>query len=291
MGETGCGKTTQIPQYIHSICNEYKIGITQPRRVAAVSIAQRVAKELGSELGHLVGYSVRFEDSTSKLTKIKYLTDGMLLREAMLDNLLSKYNVIILDEAHERTIHTDVLFGIVKQAQQTRKSQNLKKLKVIIMSATMDVDHFVKYFHKSTVLYLEGRTYPILINYTKQKQEDYVHSCLVTIFQIHRTVPPSEDILVFLTGQDEIEAMASGIRAISKELPQHLPQLKVFALYAGLPTQQQLDVFKKLPPGKRKVILSTNVAETSLTISGIKHVVDSGMVKARFVAMQARTGS
>ncbi|XP_044738353.1 ATP-dependent RNA helicase DHX33-like [Chrysoperla carnea] len=283
LGETGSGKTTQIPQYIHSARFEgnKKIGITQPRRVAAISLAQRVALECQSEVGQIVGYTVRFEDCTTKSTKLKFMTDGMLLREAMVDKLLLAYSIIVLDEAHERTVHTDVLFGIVKQAQKIRKAKNFPALKIIIMSATMNVDHFSKYFNNAVAIYLEGRTYSVNINYTVKAQEDYVHSCLVTIFQIHKQRPANEDILVFLTGQEEIESVAHSVRLIANEHPASKIPIKVYPLYAGLPSQQQLDAFRPLAPGMRKIILSTNVAETSLTISGIKHVIDTGMVKSR----------
>ncbi|XP_068084607.1 ATP-dependent RNA helicase DHX33 isoform X2 [Anabrus simplex] len=257
------------------------IGITQPRRVAAITLSSRVAKEMSTKLGEEVGYAVRFEDVTSPQTKLKYMTDGMLLREAMLDDMLLMYNVIILDEAHERTVHTDVLFGIVKQAQLERRRRQLMPLKIVVMSATMDVDHFSNYFGSAPVLYLEGRQYPVQVLYTKYPQEDYAFSCLVTIFQIHREAPPNHDILVFLTGQEEIEAMASSIRQIARELDDKTPMLKVYPLYSALPHSKQLDVFRPMPVGMRKVVLSTNVAETSVTISGIKYVIDSGMVKAR----------
>ncbi|KAK7870441.1 hypothetical protein R5R35_000729 [Gryllus longicercus] len=283
IGETGSGKTTQIPQFMHEVNMEKSgiIGITQPRRVAAITLSSRVAEEMDCKQGELVGYTVRFEDVTSSHTKLKYLTDGMLLREAMLDNLLMAYSIIVLDEAHERTVHTDVLFGIVKQAQAVRRMKKLAPLKIIVMSATMDVDHFSNYFNHAPVVYLGGRQYPVKVLHAKHNQEDYVFSSLVTIFQIHKEAPPNHDILVFLTGQEEIEAMANSIRQIALELDGKAPQLKVYPLYSSLPSQQQLDVFRPTPVGMRKVILSTNVAETSVTISGIKYVIDSGMVKAR----------
>ncbi|XP_069827234.1 ATP-dependent RNA helicase DHX33 isoform X2 [Dendropsophus ebraccatus] len=212
---------------------------------------------------------------------MKFLTDGMLLREAIGDPLLRRYSVVILDEAHERTVHTDVLFGVVKTAQKKRKELGKLPLKVIIMSATMDVDLFSQYFNGAPVLYLEGRQHPIQVFYTKQPQSDYLQAALVTVFQIHQEAPVSHDILVFLTGQEEIEAMTKTCRDIAKHLPDGCPQMTVMPLYASLPHSQQLRVFQNAPKDHRKVILSTNIAETSITISGIKYVVDTGMVKAK----------
>ncbi|KAI5089266.1 putative ATP-dependent RNA helicase DHX33, partial [Silurus meridionalis] len=283
IGETGSGKTTQIPQYLYEagIGRQGIIAVTQPRRVAAISLAGRVAEEKRTQLGKLVGYTVRFEDVTSAETKLKFMTDGMLLREAIGDPMLLRYTVVILDEAHERTVHTDVLFGVVKSAQRKRKEHNKIPLKVIVMSATMDVDLFSQYFNKSPVLYLEGRQHPIQIYYTKQPQSDYLHAALVSIFQIHQEAPLSHDILVFMTGQEEIEALARTCRDIAKHLPETCGPMIVIPLYASLPPAQQLRVFYPAPKGCRKVILSTNIAETSITISGIKYVIDTGMVKAK----------
>ncbi|GAA6218429.1 putative ATP-dependent RNA helicase DHX33 [Lates japonicus] len=283
IGETGSGKTTQIPQYLYEagIGRQGIIAITQPRRVAAISLAGRVAEEKRTQLGKLVGYTVRFEDVTSSETKMKFMTDGMLLREAIGDPLLLRYTVVVLDEAHERTVHTDVLFGVVKTAQRRRRELNKIPLKVIVMSATMDVDLFSEYFNKSPVLYLEGRQHPIQIYYTKQPQSDYLQAALVSIFQIHQEAPPSHDILVFMTGQEEIEALARTCRDIAKHLPDGCGPMVVIPLYASLPPAQQLRVFQPAPKGCRKVILSTNIAETSVTISGIKYVIDTGMVKSK----------
>ncbi|XP_030648330.1 ATP-dependent RNA helicase DHX33 [Chanos chanos] len=283
IGETGSGKTTQIPQYLYEagIGRQGIVAVTQPRRVAAISLAGRVAEEKKTQLGKLVGYTVRFEDVTSSETKLKFMTDGMLLREAIGDPLLLRYTVVVLDEAHERTVHTDVLFGVVKSAQRKRREQNKLPLKVIVMSATMDVDLFSQYFNKSPVLYLEGRQHPIQIYYTKQPQSDYLQAALVSIFQIHQEAPPSHDILVFLTGQEEIEALARTCRDIAKHLPETCGPMTVVPLYAALPPAQQLRVFQPAPKGCRKVTLSTNIAETSITISGVKYVIDTGMVKAK----------
>ncbi|XP_068950256.1 ATP-dependent RNA helicase DHX33 isoform X2 [Petaurus breviceps papuanus] len=226
IGETGSGKTTQIPQYLYEagLGRQGVIAVTQPRRVAAISLAARVSDEKRTELGKLVGYTVRFDDVTSEDTRILFLTDGMLLREAMADALLRKYSFVILDEAHERTIHTDVLLGVVKAAQRRRKE--LRK--------------------------------PLL-----------------------REAPSAQDILVFLTGQEEIEALCKACRDIARHLPEGCPPLLVLPLYASLPSSQQLRVFQGAPKGSRKVIISTNIAETSITITGIKHVIDTGMVKAK----------
>lgn len=237
VGETASGKTTQIPQFLYqsSLATRGCIACTQPRRVAAITVAERVAKEMNATVGGLVGYTVRFEDCTSESTKIKYMTDGMLMRESVGDNLLLKYNAILLDEAHERTVHTDVLFGIIKSAQRERSKQGLKRLRVVVMSATMDVDHFSKYFNQAPVLYLEGRLHKIDIFYTETQQSDYLRSSLVSIFQIHQEAPAREDILVFLTGQEEIEAMARTIKNISLSMPSNLPKLLICPLYASLP--------------------------------------------------------
>ncbi|XP_014610634.1 PREDICTED: putative ATP-dependent RNA helicase DHX33 [Polistes canadensis] len=284
IGETGSGKTTQIPQLLLSsgiVGLGGRVGITQPRRVGAVSIARRVAQEQGVEIGKLVGYCVRFEDVTSSQTRIKYLTDGMMVREAMTDEILSDYSVVILDEAHERSVQTDVLLGVAKRAQNLRKLKNLPPLKLLIMSATMDADKFVKYFH-APVLYLEGRQHPVKIYHAVNSQEDYAFSSMVTAFQIHRETPANEDILVFLTGQEEIETAVASARQVAKQLDgKGYPPLKIFPLYSALPTHQQLEAFKAAPTGMRKLIFSTNVAETSVTIGGIRHVIDTGMVKAR----------
>ncbi|XP_032529891.2 ATP-dependent RNA helicase DHX33-like [Danaus plexippus] len=281
IGETGSGKTTQIPQLIHEYRLEGKscVAVTQPRRVAAITLALRVAAEMNTDIGSIVGYSVRFEDVTSPRTKVKYLTDGMLLREAVTDPLLKKYSVIVLDEAHERTVNTDVLFGIVKLAQKERNGQKQNPLKVIVMSATMDVDSFRKYYDNCPVIYLEGRTYPVTIYHSKIKHEDYQYAAICTIFQLHTTTPANEDFLVFLTGQEEIETVMSNIKQIAKETVG--PQIRVCPLYAGLPAAKQLLVWKKTPPGMRKIVLATNIAEASVTIPEIRYVIDTGVVKER----------
>ncbi|XP_055714042.1 ATP-dependent RNA helicase DHX33 [Phlebotomus papatasi] len=283
LGETGSGKTTQIPQYVHEsgLTRTGMVAVTQPRRIAAISVAQRVAQEKFCQVGEIVGYTVRFEDCSSAATKIRYMTDGSLLREAIRDRLLMAYSTVILDEAHERTVNTDVLFGIVKEAQKLRKESRKPPLKILIMSATMDVDHFSAYFNNCKIIYLEGRMFPVKIRHVKRNDHDYAQTCLITLFDIHRNAPLDHDILIFLTGQEEIDAMAEQVRSIAKSAEFHDSPMKVFPLYSQLPQHRQLEVFKAMPQGVRKVILATNIAETSLTISGIKYVIDSGVVKQK----------
>lgn len=174
---------------------------------------------------------------------MKYMTDGMLLREAIIDPLLSRYSVVILDEVHERTVHTDVLMGIVKSAQKSRStSKTLRPLKVILMSATMDVDEFSSYFDKAPVLYLEGRQFGVDVFHTAQEQTDYIFSAISTVFQIHRSAPIDHDVLVFMTGQEEIESTVKTITELNKVNSKNAPIL-VLPLYAALPSNKQLKVF------------------------------------------------
>ena len=292
IGETASGKTTQIPQFIfeNDLHRNECIAVTQPRRVAATSVASRVATEMCIEIGQEVGYCVRFDERTSSATRIKFLTDGMLLREAISDHLLGNYSFVILDEAHERSVQTDVLFGIVKRAQALRlENQSKSRLKILVMSATMDVDNFSKYFSDSPVFYLEGRTFPIEKFYCTTREEDYVESALVTVLQIHRTHREDGDILVFCSGVEEINGMVSSTRSASQQMPDGLMKLLPLPLHASLPPTEQERVFLPSIPGvSRKVIYSTNVAETSLTISGIRFVVDTCRVKVR--NFNAKTG-
>ena len=276
IGETGSGKTTQLTQYLaeEGYVNKGMIGCTQPRRVAAISVAQRVAEEVGCKVGQDVGYTIRFEDCTSRDTCIKYMTDGMLLRESLLDPDLTSYSVIMLDEAHERTIHTDVLFGLMKQALKRRPD-----LKLIVTSATLDAEKFSRYFLDCPTFTIPGRTFPVEILHSKEPESDYLDASLVTVLQIHKT-EPAGDILLFLTGQEEIDTAAEILYERFKELDNVSP-LIILPVYGALPSEMQSKIFEPAPPGSRKVVIATNIAETSITIDGIFYVVDTGFVKQK----------
>ncbi|KAH9641252.1 hypothetical protein HF086_016425 [Spodoptera exigua] len=277
IGETGSGKTTQITQYLAEcgLTARGKIACTQPRRVAAMSVAKRVAEEFGCRLGQEVGYTIRFEDCTSPETVIKYMTDGMLLRECLMDLDLKTYSVIMLDEAHERTIHTDVLFGLLKQAVQKRP-----ELKLIVTSATLDAVKFSQYFFEAPIFTIPGRTFPVEVLYTKEPETDYLDASLITVMQIHLREPPG-DILLFLTGQEEIDTACEILYERMKSLGPDVPELIILPVYSALPSEMQTRIFEPAPPGSRKVVIATNIAETSLTIDGIYYVVDPGFVKQK----------
>lgn len=275
VGETGSGKTTQMTQYLaeEGFAARGKIGCTQPRRVAAMSVAKRVAEEVGCRLGGEVGYTIRFEDCTSSETKIKYMTDGMLLRECLLDPDMKQYSVILLDEAHERTVSTDVLFGLLKKAAKRRPD-----LKIIVTSATLDAEKFSSYFFNCPIFGIPGRTFPVEILYTKEPESDYLDAALITVMQIHITEPPG-DILLFLTGQEEIDTSCEILFERMKALGSSVPELIILPVYSSLPSEQQSRIFEPAPEGARKVVIATNIAETSITIDGIYYVIDPGFVK------------
>ncbi|KAL0729033.1 hypothetical protein Bca4012_025126 [Brassica carinata] len=300
---TGSGKTTQLPQFLFNagFCREGKmIGISQPRCIAAVTAAKKVAEECDVQLGQRVGYSIRFDNTTSSSTRLKYTTGDLLLREALVDPLLSRYSVIIVDEAHERTVHTDVLLALLKKVQLDRskavngtseiggvlrgcQGRKVSPLKLIIMSASLDARVFCEYYGGAKALHVQGRQFPVEILYTVRPVTDYyVDAALVviTIFQIHLKEKPG-DILVFLTGQDEIESVKRLVQERLEHLPEDKRKLLPLAIFSALPSEQQRRVFAPAPIGFRKVVLATNIAETSITIPGIRYVIDPGCVKVR----------
>ncbi|KAJ2000669.1 ATP-dependent RNA helicase [Coemansia thaxteri] len=360
VGETGSGKTTQIPQYLLEsgfTSNTRAIAVTQPRRVAATSIAKRVAEEVGTSLGGRVGYTIRFEDCSSDKTRLRFCTDGLLLREILSDPLLRRYSVVILDEAHERTLRTDILLGMLKDIQRERarlallNQQHLEltetatrqyeepedhqwshrdhrshgthvtfdtpqepekeeeqeeeelqfedqptpviddvhgdvtgidELKVIVMSATLDAERFSGYFDSAPILYVAGRQFPVTTYYTTTPQADYLDSAHLATLQIHTETPSnSGDVLVFLSGQEDIENVERLLLESAASFPPGVPALLPCPIFAALPQAQQSRVFDPAPEFTRKIILATNIAETSLTIPGIRHVIDSGVHKVR----------
>lgn len=383
VAETGSGKSTQIPSFLHeggclkqnrsmirktqvkrkspygkSIC------VTQPRRVAAITVAKRVAEEMGSVPGGLVGHRVRFDDTTDhagpNTSRVIYATDGMLLREAQSDPLLRRYGIVVLDEAHERSLQTDVLFGVVKRAMDARMGRynkpamdqqvdkndkdnrirnalgkvaaqlELPPLKVVVMSATLEVETFQQFFQNvpTEMVKVPGRLFPVTTLYTKEAQEDYIDAALSAALQIHRGGEEG-DVLIFLPGQEEIEDLAALLRkhldeeadlartltsgenesggddeddnGDDKKPPVDIVQslkgmgtnlnsgqnaivngVLVCVLYAALPPEAQMFAFQPRPDGcSRKIILSTNIAETSVTLEGIRYVIDTGKQKVR----------
>lgn len=355
-GATGSGKTTQVPQFLYeagfgSTGSPYTgmIGVTQPRRVAAVSMAKRVEEELGG-MDEKVAYQIRFESSVNPTTAVKFMTDGILMREITQDFSLSKYSVIVIDEAHERSTNTDILIGMVSRIVDLRASMSfedpqIKPLRMIIMSATLRISDFLQnptLFRKDTppLLQIEGRQYPVTIHFARRTQRDYLEETFRKVKRGHRKLPPG-GMLVFLTGQNEISTLAkrlnescvltpgsnkwnNKVSMSAKELPQEIEDLEVsqgrmedaieqssidsdeddvslegdpefeiedsgpasvnmhlLPLYSQLQTKDQLRVFEPPPENSRLVVLATNVAETSLTIPGIRYVFDCGRAKQK----------
>lgn len=276
VGETGSGKTTQLTQYLHedgyTKCG--MVGCTQPRRVAAMSVAKRVSEEMQVRLGDDVGYAIRFEDCTSENTVIKYMTDGILLRESLREQDLDNYSAIIMDEAHERSLNTDVLFGLLREVVARRTD-----LKLIVTSATMDSTKFAKFFGNVPEFIIPGRTFPVEIFFSRNTVEDYVDAAVKQSLQIH-LMGLDGDILVFMPGQEDIEVTCDILAERLEELDD-APPLAILPIYSQLPSDLQAKIFEKAPGGMRKCIVATNIAETSLTVDGIFFVVDAGYCKLK----------
>ncbi|KAI5620744.1 putative ATP-dependent RNA helicase DHX40 isoform X1, partial [Silurus asotus] len=292
-GETGSGKTTQLPQYLYKagFCQNGKIGVTQPRRVAAITVAQRVSQEMEVSLGHQVGYQVRFDDCTTKDTLIKYMTDGCMLREILTDSSLTQYSVVILDEVHERSLNTDILLGLLKKTPSRGSHGRTLPLKVVVMSATLETDKLSGFLNGSPVFVIPGRTYPVkelFCNLIGPKEKDssaYVKAVVKVALEVH-TNEASGDILVFLTGQSEIEKACDMLFEKAESIDYRydvndktVEGLLILPLYGSMPTDQQRQIFQPAPAGVRKCVVATNIAATSLTINGVRYIVDSGFVK------------
>lgn len=268
-GETGSGKTTQLPKMCLELGRGKKglIGHTQPRRIAARSVATRIAEELHCELGTLVGYKVRFNDQISDDTQIKLMTDGILLAEIQSDPFLNQYDTLIIDEAHERSLNNDFILGYLKQLLPKRPD-----LKVIITSATIDVERFSRHFNNAPIIEVSGRTYPVEVRYrpvAETEEQDQIQSILNAVDELQ--AEGRGDILIFLNGEREIRDTAEALEK------QHLKHTEILPLFARLSAQEQNKIFH--PSGLNRIVLSTNVAETSLTVPGIKYVIDPGTAR------------
>eukprot|EP00536_Pseudo-nitzschia_multiseries_P011114 jgi/Psemu1/205015/e_gw1.363.8.1 len=315
-GETGSGKSTQIPAFLYEsgMClspgdpnKSYLVGVTQPRRVAAVSTAKRICYELGQGdgqsikgkggNGNLVSYKTRYESAgCGDSTRIQFMTDGILLSEIQTDLLLRRYSVIVLDESHERNLNTDVLIGLLSVALPLRKKASeedptLPPLKLVLMSATLRVEDFTKndkLFPSGvpTVVTVPGRTHPVTIHHSKVTElDDYEGVAFKKICKIHRKLPPG-GILVFLTGKAEIIRMVNRLRrdVNMNSIPDddNIPkEACILPLYSLLSAEEQAKVFAPIPETHRLIVLATNIAETSITIPGISYVVDAGRQKCR----------
>lgn len=278
-GETGSGKTTQIPKICLTLGRGVNglIGHTQPRRIAARTVASRIADELQTELGSSVGYQVRFNDASSPLSHIKLMTDGILLAEIQNDPLLEKYDTLIIDEAHERSLNIDFLLGYIRQILPKRKD-----LKVIITSATIDVERFSQHFFDAPIISVSGRTFPVQVLYRPQaEQEDEARAIIEALEEI-LTLPkgPAGDVLVFLPGEREIRETALAIRRANFQM------LEVLPFYARLSLSEQNRAFQ--PHKGRRVVLATNVAETSITVPGIGYVIDPGTARISRYSSKSR---
>jgi pre-mRNA-splicing factor ATP-dependent RNA helicase DHX38/PRP16 len=276
VGETGSGKTTQLTQFLYE--DGYgkigMIGCTQPRRVAAMSVAKRVSEEMECKLGSTVGYAIRFEDCTSKDTVIKYMTDGVLLRESLNEPDLDRYSCVIMDEAHERALNTDVLMGLFKKILARRRD-----LKLIVTSATMNSKRFSEFYGGAPEFFIPGRTFPVDVMFHRSPVEDYVDQAVQQVLAIHVSMGAG-DILVFMTGQEDIECTCELIQERLDQLNDP-PKLSILPIYSQMPADLQAKIFDRAAPGVRKVIVATNIAETSLTVDGIMYVVDAGYSKLK----------
>lgn len=273
-GETGSGKTTQLPKICLELGRGSKgfIGHTQPRRIAARSVAARIAEELNTSLGDTVGFKVRFSDHTQSTSLVKLMTDGILLAELQADRYLSQYDTLIIDEAHERSLNIDFMLGYLKKLLPKRPD-----LKIIITSATIDTERFSKHFDNAPVISVSGRSYPIEIRYHENEDDeavdfnDSIVAAIDELVEYDNRQQTRGDVLVFLSGEREIRELAEALRK------HHPANTDILPLYSRQSAGEQNKVFKLT--GRRRIILATNVAETSLTVPGIRYVVDPGTAR------------
>ncbi|EAN77945.1 pre-mRNA splicing factor ATP-dependent RNA helicase, putative [Trypanosoma equiperdum] len=301
VGETGSGKTTQLLQYLYEenlhepapptsanaegvtsepvgeVTQGKRLICTQPRRLAAISVAERVAQEMNTRCGSIVGYKVRFDDRTGPLTRVLFVTDGMMLKEVVGDPSLNTVAAIMVDEAHERSLNTDILLGLLKDIIRGNK-----QLRVIVASATINADKFSDFFNRAPIFTVKGRSFPVDTSYITEPVADYVKASVDCILMLHATKPLPGDILVFLPGQEEIESCAAAVREALVETAGQLRPLLVLPVYSSLPPREQKRIYEVPPPNTRKVVIATNIAETSITIDGIVYVVDCGLCKQNY---------
>mmetsp|Transcript_13459 Transcript_13459/g.18644 ORF Transcript_13459/g.18644 Transcript_13459/m.18644 type:complete len:776 (-) Transcript_13459:861-3188(-) len=277
IAETGAGKTTQIPKYLFLLGYSSLgiIGVTQPRRIATINVAKRVSFEMNLNLGTRVGYSIRFEDCTSSNTALKFMTDGILLREILNEPLLLSYSVVLLDEAHERTVFTDLLFSLLKDLILVRRD-----FKLIVCSATINTNKFSKFFNHAPLFQIPGRIFAVEVYYSKESEVDYLDAIVRTILQIHLRGFKG-GILVFLTGQEDIEIVENILKKRTFQVKNMRYKLSIYPLFANLNFDAQNRVFLE-SINTRKIVLATNIAETSITISKITFVIDSGLCKIKY---------
>jgi len=282
VGETGSGKTTQIPQMILETMegDRNRIAITQPRVVAATSVARYVADEVGTELGDKVGFHVRFNDRTHEGTRLNFMTDGILLRKMQGDLRLPEYSVVMIDEVHERSLNIDLILGLLQQTQKMRAEAGMEKLKVVITSATLEKEKLARFYNEAPVIEVKGRLYPVEIHYDdmsyttfndEKRMPEYVLRAAEKIAEIDAS-GKTGDILVFMPGVDDIKKTIREVGELNLENTVVLP------LHGQLSPEEQNRIFDEKDP-RRKVIVSTNIAETSVTVPRVKHVIDTGLIK------------
>ena len=283
IGETGSGKTTQIPlMLLEELGPDEKVAITQPRRVAARSVSSYVASNVGCRVGEEVGYQVRFEDHTSEGTRVNFMTDGILLRKMQEDPMLSEYSAVMVDEAHERSLNIDITLGLLKRLQRKREKAGFKPIKIVVTSATLEKEKFAGYFSEAPMVEVPGRLHPVDVYNmeTDEKKQfmdrrgnfDYIEATTDKVSKIVGSKKEG-DVLIFMPGKMEIDRTIDQIGGLG------LDDVEVLPLYGSMSPEDQDKIFKK--GGPRKVIVSTNIAETSVTIPGIRHVVDSGLIKQK----------
>jgi len=274
VGETGSGKTTQIPLILRSIMGENdRIAVTQPRKVAARSVTRFVADQVGCKIGEEVGYKIRFDDQTEEGTLVNFMTDGILLREMLADPLLSKYTIVMVDEAHERSLNIDLTLGLLKVIQKVRKEKGAEPLKIVVTSATIEKEKFSKFFNNAPTIDIPGRIHPINIHYEKETPSDYIKAASEKVREIVESGKDG-DILIFMPGEDDINKTIKKIEEIS------IPNIQLLPLHGRLSPEDQDRIFDSSDK-RRKVIISTNIAETSVTVPKVRHVIDTGLIKQK----------